>query len=108
MKMDGTSAERVQDWYDRNLGRLSEIYGQTVIRSFKPEHQVDGKIIIEVESRTFVAMVTFWNKGDVEVIRLDLPTKDSVVIDDPVRSENEDVAQLLDSYFEQLRERDST
>jgi hypothetical protein len=47
-------------------------------------------------------MITFWNKGDVTVLRLDLPAKTDSVVDDRALAESEDVALLLDSYFQQI------
>ena len=60
-------------WYNENLGRLSAMFAQVAIRSFKPGDAIEGTVVIEVESPTVVGTVIFWNKGDVEVLRLDLP-----------------------------------
>jgi len=47
-------------------------------------------------------MITFWNKGEVTVLRVDLPAKTDSVVDDRVLSDSENIALLLDSYLQRL------
>src|SRR6185437_4139023 len=97
-----TDVEQVLSWYNENLERLSRMFAQLSVRSFKPGDVIEGKVCIEVESPTVVGSVTFWNKGDVEVLRLDLPVdgRDPVVVDDRVRLHSEHIPQLLEKYFQ--------
>lgn len=99
-----TTVEQVVSWYNENLTRLSTKFVHVSVRSFEPGNAIEGKVIIEVESPAIVGMVTFWNKGDVEVLRLDLPAEghDPVVIDDRVRLPSEHIPSLLEKYFQSL------
>ena len=99
-----TDVEQVLSWYNENLERLSTMFAQVSIRSFEPGDVIKGKVCIQVESSTVVGSVTFWNKGDVEVLRLDLPADGHgpVVIDDRVRLHSENIPSLLEKYFQSL------
>jgi hypothetical protein len=105
-----TAVEQVANWYNENLGRLSTTFAQISIRLFKPGDVVEGQVVIEVESPTVAGVVTFWNKGDVEVLRLDLPAggHDPVSIDDRVRLESEHIPSLLERYFQLLQQGSTT
>ena len=99
-----TAVEQVEGWYNENLDRLSAMFSQVSMRSFKPGDAAEGMLVIEVESQNVVGTVTFWNKGDVEVLRLDLTAegRDPESIDDRVRLESEHIPSLLESYFKRL------
>ena len=99
-----TAVEQVLNWYNENLERLSAMFTQVSVRSFKPGDVIEGKVVIEVESPIVAGTVTFWNKGDVEVLRLDLPAggHDPVPIDDRVRLHSEHIPSLLQRYFQSL------
>lgn len=105
-----TAVEQVVSWYNENFGLLSTMFAHVSVRSFEPGNAIEGKVVIEVESPTIVGAVTFWNKGDVEVLRLDLPADghDPVVIDDRVRLHSEDISSLLERYFRSLAQRSTT
>jgi hypothetical protein len=105
-----TAVEQVVSWYNENLERLSRMFAQVSIRSFEPGDVIAGKVCVELGSPTVVGSVTFWNKGDVEVLRLDLPVdgRDPVVIDDRVRSHSEDIPSLLEKYFQSLAQGSTT
>jgi len=97
-----TIAEHVEDWYGKHRDRLKTQWAGTIIRSFKSPDPIHGKVEIRAESPSVAASVTFWNSGNVTVLRLDLPAKGDSVIDDRKLSPTEDVGLLLDSYFRQL------
>jgi hypothetical protein len=97
-----TIVETVETWYGRSVDRLKAEWPTISIRSLEAADPIRGKVTIEAESTSVAASVTFWNKGDVTVLRLDLPAKKDVVVDDRTLSASEDVAVLLDSYFRQL------
>src|SRR6185437_6041497 len=97
-----TDVEQVLSWYNENLERLSRMFVQLSVRSFKPGDVIEGKVCIEVESPTVVGSVTFWNKGDVEVLRLDLP------VDGRVRLHSEHIPPLLEKYFQSLTQGSTT
>jgi len=105
-----TDVEQVLSWYNENLGRLSKMFAQVSIRSFKPGDVIEGKVCMEVESPTVIGSVTFWNKGDVEVLRLGLPADghDPVAIDDRVRLHSEDIPSLLEKYFQSFAQGSTT
>ena len=97
-----TIGEQVEDWYGKQRNRLKTQWAATSIRSFKSPDPIHGKVEIRAESPSVAASVTFWNSGNVTVLRLDLPAKRDSVIDDRKLSPTEDVGLLLDSYFRQL------
>ena len=97
-----TIVEDVENWYRKHLDRLKTQWAATSIRSYKSPDPIHGKVEIRAESASVAASVTFWNSGDVTVLRLDLPAKRESAIDDRKLSPTEDVELLLDSYFRQL------
>ena len=94
--------QTVENWYAENLDRLKTQWHTISIRSYEPTDPVRGKVTIEAESNRIAAFVTFWNKGDVDAERMDLPEKRISVVDDRAISLSEDISLLLDSYFRQL------
>ena len=99
-----TDAEQVQAWYESHRSALAAEFARTELRVYNAEHSLDGKVCIALEGNQVTATITFWNKGDVEVQRLDLQGNDDpVVIDDRKRSTDESVASLLDGYLEAIR-----
>ena len=97
-----TIVEHVEDWYGKHLDRLRTEWAATSIRSLKSSDPIHGKVEIRAERSSVAASVTFWNSGNVTVLRLDLPDKGDSVVDDRKLSSREDVGLLLDSYFRQL------
>jgi hypothetical protein len=97
-----TIVQAVERWYEANLDRLRPMWRDISIRSYKAADPVHGKVEIRAESDLIAASVTFWNKGDVDAERLDMPEKRISVIDDRRLSPSENVGLLLDSYFQQL------
>jgi hypothetical protein len=97
-----TIVEHVEDWYGKHVDQLKTHWAVTSIRSLKSSDPIHGKTEIRIESTSVAATVTFWNSGDVTVLRLDLPVKRDSVIDDRKLSPTEDIGLLLDSYFRQL------
>jgi hypothetical protein len=97
-----TIVEHVENWYGKHFDRLKTQWATISIRSHKSPDLAHGKVEIRAQSASVAASVTFWNKGDVTVLRLDLPAKLDSVIDDRKLSPSEDVGLLLDSYFRQL------
>src|SRR5436853_3627516 len=97
-----TIVQKVEKWYAENLDCLKTQWRTISIRSYESGNPVHGKITVEAESDIIAGSVSFWNKGDVDAERLDLPEKRISVIDDRTLSPAEDIGQLLDSYFRQL------
>jgi hypothetical protein len=97
-----TIVEDVEDWYGKHVERLKTQWTATSIRSLKSPDPVHGKVEIRAESASVAASITFWNSGNVTVLRLDLPAKRDSVIDDRKLSPTDDVGLLLDSYFWRL------
>lgn len=98
----GTIVQTVEQWYEANLDCLRAVWRELSIRSHEPADPVLGKVNIEAESDRVLASITFWNKGDVDAERMDLPEKRISIIDDRHLAPSEDVGLLLDSYFRQL------
>lgn len=94
--------QRVENWYAENLDGLTSQWSTISIRSWETTDAVRGKVTIEAKSDRIAAYVTFWNKGDVDAERMDLPEKRISIIDDRAVSPSEDIELLLDSYFRQF------
>jgi hypothetical protein len=97
-----TIVQTVERWYEGNLERLRHNWREFSIRSNEAADPVHGQVEIRVESDSLAASLAFWNKGDVCVLRSDLPEKRDSVIDDRLTSPSESIDLLLDSYFERL------
>jgi hypothetical protein len=97
-----TIVQSVENWYGSNVDRLKTEWVALSIRSQASADLAHGKIEIRAESSSVAASVTFWNTGNVTVLRIDLPAKRESVVDDRQISASEDVGLLLDSYFRQL------
>lgn len=97
-----TIVEHVEGWYEKHVDRLKTQWAATSIRSFKSPDPIQGKVEIRAESESVAASLTFWNSGNVTVLRLDLPSKGDSVVDDRKLSPAEDIGIVLDSYFRQL------
>jgi hypothetical protein len=100
-----TIVQTVERWYEGNLERLRPNWREISIRACEAADPVHGQVEIRVESDSQAASITFWNKGDVCVLRLALPEKRDSVIDDRVTSPSESIERLLESYFERLAAR---
>ena len=96
------TVQTVENWYAENLDRLRAQWHTISIRFYEPTDPVRGKVTIRADSDRIAAFVTFWDKGDVDAERMDLPEKTISVIDDRAVSLSEDIGLLLDSYFRQL------
>jgi hypothetical protein len=99
-----TTVENVQKWYEAHAEHLSKSWKRHRFSPHESADMVRGKATLELESPTELASVTFWNKGDVTFIRLDLPSKrkEPAVVDDRMLLPGEDVIRLLESYLQQL------
>ena len=100
-----TIVQSVENWYESNVDRLKTEWEALSIRSQASADLVHGKVEIRAESSSVAASITLWNKGEVTVLRLDLPAKREAVVDDRKVSASEDVCLLLNSYFRQLASR---
>src|SRR5215469_9896519 len=74
--------QRVENWCAENLNHLKSQWRTISIRSYESSYAVRGKVTIEAGSDRIAAYVTFWNKGDVDAGRMDLPEKRISIIDD--------------------------
>jgi len=79
---------------------LSKQFGNVSLRSNIDSEQ--GGVVIEIEAKTLVASITFWNKGDVEVLVLKKGSQNPIDLDDRVLSPDENVSSLLDGYIREI------
>ena len=49
------------------------------------------------------ASISFWNKGDVQVLVLDMVHDKTIAIDDRVLTVDDNITSLLQSYLETLK-----
>jgi hypothetical protein len=97
--MDSVIAQVVK-WHDENVDRLSKHFEKISLRSNSDPQQ--GGAVIEIEAKTLVASITFWNKGDVEVLVLERSSQNPIDLDDRVLSPDENVSSLLDGYIQEI------
>ena len=97
--MDNVIAQ-IAKWYGENVERLSKQFDNVSLRSNIDSEQ--GGVVIEIEAKTLVASITFWNKGDVEVLVLKKGSQNPIDLDDRVLSPDENVSSLLDGYIREI------
>ena len=91
---------QVAKWHEENAGRLSKHFDKMSLRCNIESQQ--GGAVIEIEAKTIVASITFWNKGDVEVLVLKGSSQNPIDLDDRVLSPDESVGSLLDRYIREI------
>ena len=91
---------QVAKWHEENVERLSKHFDKMSLRSDIDSQQ--GGAVIEIEAKTLVASITFWNKGDVEVLVLKGGSQNPIDLDDRVLSPNESIGSLLDGYIREI------
>jgi hypothetical protein len=90
----------VAKWHEENMERLSKHFEKITLRSDIDAQQ--GGAVIEIEAKTLVASITFWNKGDVTVLVLKRDSQNPINLDDRVLSSCECVSSLLDGYLREI------
>lgn len=95
-----TIQEQVEKWYSGNLERLSKSASVKLRAEWRDP--LRGAAEISVETPSLVGTITFWNKGDIAVLALLLPSKEHRSLDDRVLRPEESVPALLDRYFQEL------
>ena len=90
----------VAKWHEKNMEHLSKHFGKITLRSDVDAQQ--GGSVIEIEAKTLVASITFWNKGDVSVLVLKNDSQIPINLDDRVLSSGESVSSLLDGYLREI------
>jgi hypothetical protein len=93
---------QVADWFASNCRLLSRSFRVLKFVLMQPSDLVKGKVSIQVDAPMAGASITFWNKGDVEVLVLDKVNKRDYPLDDRVLNPGEDVSGLLTSYSERV------
>ena len=94
--MNNVSAQ-VAKWHEENMERLSKHFEKISLRSDIDAQQ--GGAVIEIEAKTFVASITFWNKGEVAVLMLKRGSQSPISLDDRALSSGESISSLLDGYI---------
>jgi hypothetical protein len=97
-----TNVKQVEKWYSAHEERLAPQCSILRIKTHEPLDEVRGKAVIEVETQTTLAMVTFWNKGDMEVITIDKVTRTESILDDRKLTAADEIESLLNRYFQQI------
>ena len=93
---------QVADWFASNCRLLSRSFPVLKFALMHPSDEVQGKVSIQVDAPMAGASITFWNKGDVEVLVLDKVNKRDYPLDDRVLNPGEDVSSLLTTYSERV------
>jgi hypothetical protein len=97
-----TIVRQVEDWFASNCRLLSRSFPVLRFSLMQPSDEVRGKISIQVDGPVAGASMTFWNKGDVEVLVLDKVNKRDYPLDDRVLNPADDISGLLSSYCERV------
>ena len=97
-----TIVRQVEDWFANNCRLLSRSFPVLRFQLMQPSDQVQGKISIQVDGPVAGASISFWNKGDVQVLVLDKVNKRDYPLDDRILKPAEDISALLGSYWERV------
>jgi len=97
-----TIVHRVDGWFASNCDRLAETFPVVRFRLMNASDIVLGKVIIELDGGSAAAMITFWNKGDVQALLLETTTKQDHTLDDRMLTPLDDIPSLLESYVDRL------
>jgi hypothetical protein len=101
--MNGTVVEQVEGWFKDKCQYLSESFPEVRFRLMYAADKTKGKVTIELGAVVAAAMITFWNKGDVEALVLNKTTKQDLSLDDRTLAVDDDVPSLLQSYVERFQ-----
>ena len=97
-----TNVERVEKWYEAHERKLTPQCSILRIKTLKPRDEVHSKVVIEVETESTLASVTFWNQGDVTVLNVEKATGRESILDDRRLTVADNIESLLDGYFQQI------
>lgn len=96
------NVERVEKWYEAHERKLTLECSILRIRTLAPQDAVGGKVVIEVETESTIASVTFWNQGDVTALMIEKATGKESILDDRRLTVADNIESLLDGYFQQI------
>jgi len=97
-----TNVERVEKWYAAHERKLTPQCSILRIKTLKPQDEVHGKVVIEVETESTLASVAFWNPGDVTALKIEKATGRESILDDRRLTVADKIESLLDGYFQQI------
>ncbi len=97
-----TIVEQVEEWYATHEPRFASQCSMLRIKTLTPNDQRKGKGVIRIETPATLATITFWNKGDVEVLTVDKVAGKNSVVDDRKLNAEDSIESLLRGYFEKI------
>lgn len=97
-----TNVEQVRDWYQARSPQLLQSGLQISLHSNDDADVMKGKVEIRVETRSSLASITFWNHGSVMAFAINKQSKAEQMFDDRSLTPGENLAALLEGYFEEI------
>lgn len=98
--INGTVVLGVIDWFATHGRELAKAGWEVRFRFTSAMDREKGKLILELDAGIAAAMLTFWNRGEVQALILDVQRKNEISVDDRRITEEEGVGSLLDGYLE--------
>jgi len=100
--MNKTIVQQVVGWFANNCEQLSESFPIAGFRLTHASDAVHGKVVVELDGESAAAMITFWNKGDVQAMLLETVSKKEHTLDDRVLTSKGNIPALLGSYVQRF------
>jgi hypothetical protein len=94
--------QQVEAWFAEHGRGLSQLFPSLRFHVMAASDPFQGQVAIQVDGPVAGGSISFWNKGDVDALALDKVNKKTHTFDDRVLTADDNVAFLLDSYFEKL------
>lgn len=98
-----TIVQQVERWFQNNCRKLSSQFPILHFHLMDIADKVKGKVVIQADGPLAGASITFWNKGNVEVLALDKRASREYSLDDRKLTASDNVNVLLQSYFDKIR-----
>ncbi len=98
--ISGTVVLGVIDWFATHGRELAKAGWEVRFRFASATDREKGKLILELDAGLAAAMLTFWNRGEVQALILDVQQKNEISLDDRRIREKEHVGSLLDGYLQ--------
>jgi hypothetical protein len=100
--MNKTIVQQVVSWFANNCEQLSESFPIVRFRLTQASDEIQGKVIVELDGESAAAMITFWNKGDVQALLLETVSKKEHTLDDRMLTPQDNIPSLLRSYVQRF------
>jgi hypothetical protein len=92
----------VATWFGENCERLVDTFTTVRFRVTESRDELRGKVNIELAQTEMAASITFWNRGDVSALLLEISSKKQFSLDDRHLTPQDVVSVLLARYLDEI------